>query len=79
MASAKVLLVDDDVELLDLLASYLERDGFEVAAACDAESGVAAALSGSHQLVALDVMMPRMTGIEALGGFGRRAASRLSC
>jgi CheY-like chemotaxis protein len=29
MASAKVLLVDDDVELLELLASYLERDGFE--------------------------------------------------
>jgi two-component system OmpR family response regulator len=58
--------VDDDVELLDMLRNYMEQEGFAVATTGDAEDGVAAALSGSHQLVVLDVMMPRMSGIEAL-------------
>ncbi len=66
MTAANILLVDDDVELLDMLRSYMEREGFEVATASEAEHGVAAALSGNHQLVVLDVMMPRMSGIEAL-------------
>ena len=62
----KVLLVDDDVELVDMLRTYMEGEGFEVTVAHDAEAGVAAALSASCQLVVLDVMMPKMTGIEAL-------------
>jgi len=63
---AKILLVDDDVELLDMLGTYMEREGFEVVTASDAETGVAKALAGDCQLVVLDVMMPRMNGIEAL-------------
>jgi two-component system, OmpR family, response regulator len=66
VTAAKILLVDDDVELLDMLKSYMEREGFEVTIANESERGVAAALSGGHQLVVLDVMMPRMSGIEAL-------------
>lgn len=66
MTSEKILLVDDDVELLDMLKIYLEREGFAVTATSDAEAGVAAALSGEYALAALDVMMPRMSGIEAL-------------
>jgi two-component system, OmpR family, response regulator len=73
--TAKVLLVDDDVELLDMLQAYLQREGFDVAVAGDADSGVAAALAGDVQLVVLDVMMPRVSGIEALGRI--RAASRV--
>ena len=66
MTASKILLVDDDAELLDMLGAYLQREGFEVAVANDAESGVAAALAGDCRLVVLDVMMPRMSGIEAL-------------
>jgi DNA-binding response OmpR family regulator len=62
-----VLLVDDDVELAEMLKEYLGQEGFEVAVAHDGEAGVAAALSGQYALVVLDVMMPRMNGIEALG------------
>jgi len=75
MTTAKVLLVDDDVELLDMLKNYMEREGFEVAVASDAEAGVAAALSGGVHLVVLDVMMPRVSGIEALRRI--RASSRV--
>lgn len=63
---AKVLLIDDDVELVDMLSEYLEREGFAVAVARDGESGVREALSGQHAIAVLDVMMPGIGGIEAL-------------
>ncbi|MDD2768798.1 MAG: response regulator transcription factor [Methylococcus sp.] len=61
-----VLLVDDDVELAGMLAEYLRREGFQVLAVPNGESGVAEALSGRYDIVVLDVMMPGMGGIEAL-------------
>ena len=63
---ARILLVDDDVELATMLSEYLVRDGFDVLAVPDGESGVAEALSGRFALVVLDVMMPGIGGIEAL-------------
>jgi two-component system, OmpR family, response regulator len=71
----KILLVDDDVELLDMLKVYLEREGFEVTGTSDPETGVAAALSGDYDLAILDVMMPRMSGIEVLSRI--RMSSRI--
>lgn len=62
----KLLLIDDDVELLALLGEYLAAEGFAIALAHDGESGAAAALAGNYDLVVLDVMMPRVDGIEAL-------------
>ena len=65
-APSRILLVDDDVELATMLSDYLVRDGFEVLAVPDGESGVAEALSGRFALIVLDVMMPGIGGIEAL-------------
>ncbi|MFZ6649370.1 response regulator [Undibacterium sp.] len=62
----RVLLVDDDVELVDMLKQYLEREGFEVTAAYNGEAGVAEAMTGIYTIAVLDVMMPRMNGVEAL-------------
>jgi two-component system OmpR family response regulator/two-component system response regulator CpxR len=64
--SAHVLLVDDDVELTAMLCDYLERDGFSVSVVHDGEAGVVAARSGRHDIVVLDVMMPGMSGMDAL-------------
>jgi signal transduction histidine kinase len=64
--AAKIPLIDDDVELLDMLKSYMEQEGFAVTATDVASTGVAEALSGHYGLVALDVMMPHMNGIEVL-------------
>jgi DNA-binding response OmpR family regulator len=61
-----VLLVDDDVELVTLLADYLRQDGFATTLAHDGEAAIAEALGGRHDIVVLDVMMPRMTGVEVL-------------
>jgi two-component system OmpR family response regulator/two-component system response regulator CpxR len=66
VTTARILLIDDDVELLDMLKSYLEREEFAVTTTNVAATGVAAAVSGNHDLVVLDVMMPQMSGIEAL-------------
>ncbi|HJV50223.1 MAG TPA: response regulator transcription factor [Noviherbaspirillum sp.] len=63
---AKVLLIDDDAELVELLKEYLEQDGFEVAAAHDGQSGLTQALGGTFEIAVLDVMMPRMNGVETL-------------
>lgn len=62
----RILLVDDDVELCSMLAEYLATEGFEADAVHDGVAGVEAALSGKYGLMVLDVMMPRMGGIETL-------------
>jgi two-component system OmpR family response regulator/two-component system response regulator CpxR len=64
--SERVLLVDDDVELVELLRDYLEREGFAVSAAHDGAAGVSAAVSARHDIAVLDIMMPGMSGIEVL-------------
>jgi two-component system OmpR family response regulator len=74
-AMARILLVDDDVELVAMLKDYLEREGFEVGVAHDGQLGAAEALSGRYSIAVVDVMMPRATGIEALRRI--RAESRL--
>jgi len=73
--TARVLLVDDDVELLELLSDYLSRDGFAVTCAHDGSTGVSAALSGGHDIAVLDQMMPGVSGLQALAQI--RAASAL--
>ncbi len=63
---SKILLVDDDVELVGMLREYLEQEGFDVTVAHDGEQGVAEVLNNQYALAVLDVMMPRMNGVEAL-------------
>ena len=71
--STKVLLVDDDVELIEMLRDYLQGDGFAVDAIHDGTSAVAAALSGDYAIAVLDVMMPGMSGIEVLRNIRARS------
>lgn len=70
-----VLLVDDDTELLELLSDYLKGDGFAVETYNDSKAAVTASLSGKHDIVVLDIMMPGMTGIQALAKI--RASSNI--
>jgi DNA-binding response OmpR family regulator len=62
----KVLLIDDDVELVELLQEYLEQDGFNITAVHNGVDGLAHAMSGEYAIAVLDVMMPRMQGMETL-------------
>ena len=72
-APTSVLLVDDDEELVDMLQNYLEREGFSVGRADDGDVGVREALSGRHAIAVVDMMMPRMNGIETLKAIRARS------
>ena len=63
---ARVLLVDDDIELVDLLKDYLQGEGFAVDIAHDGLEGINGVRFGNFDLVVLDVMMPGIDGIETL-------------
>jgi two-component system, OmpR family, response regulator CpxR len=62
----KVLVIDDDHNLVDLLREFLATEGFTVDAAYDYASGLAGALDGKHELVVLDVMLPDGSGFDLL-------------
>ncbi len=62
----RILIVDDDVELCELISEYLSGEGFEVEAVHTGEQGLKRALSGEHVLVVLDVMLPGLSGLEIL-------------
>lgn len=65
MKMSKILLVDDDIELTDLLAEVLRLTGFEVEVANNGQEALDK-LNESLQLVLLDIMMPVLNGIETL-------------
>ena len=62
----KVLIIDDDEELCDLVSEYLTVEGFETTAVHDGEAGLNRALSGEYDLAILDVMMPKLNGFDVL-------------
>jgi two-component system response regulator CpxR len=62
----RVLIVDDDVELCELVTEYLSGEGFEIEAVHDGNDGLRRALSGEHVLVVLDIMLPGMNGLDVL-------------
>lgn len=62
----RVLLIDDDVRLYELLANYLTQNGFSVTCASNGQGGLSALAAGTFDAVLLDVMMPGMDGLEVL-------------
>jgi DNA-binding response OmpR family regulator len=61
---AKILLADDDLMVVDVLAHSLAAEGFEVLVATDGEAALALARSDPPDLVLLDVVMPRLPGFD---------------
>ena len=62
----RILVIDDDIELCELLVDYLQPEGFEVEMVHTSDLGIDRALSGEHSLVVLDVMLPKISGFEVL-------------
>ncbi len=62
----RVLLIDDDVELCELVTEYLSTEGFQIDVVHDGKSGVERAVGGGYRFVILDVMLPGLGGFEAL-------------
>ena len=64
MAGSKILVVEDDQNLLDVLEYNLKQEGYEVFKAADGVQALEAARSSNPDLVILDVMLPKMSGFE---------------
>ena len=62
----RVLVIDDDVGLCELVGEYLQPEGYTVEAIHNGERGVDRALTGEHDLVVLDVMLPGTNGFDVV-------------
>lgn len=62
----KILMIDDDVELVELFKEYLQQEGFQVDFSHFGLTGLQLALSGHYELVMLDIMLPDIKGTEVL-------------
>jgi two-component system response regulator CpxR len=62
----KILIIDDDEELCELVSEYLGGEGFDVDCVNDGEAGLRKAGSGDYAMAVLDVMLPKMNGFDVL-------------
>ncbi len=73
MPKAKILVVDDEPSILNLVTSYLNADGYEYYTAEDGPSGLKAARTFQPDLIVLDINLPGMDGIELLAQLRRES------
>lgn len=62
----KILIIDDDVDIIELMKNRLQQHGYEVASSNDGDSGVQKAVHFLPDLIIMDVMMPNLSGGEAV-------------
>jgi two-component system alkaline phosphatase synthesis response regulator PhoP len=73
MPTAKILVVDDEESILDLVGAYLRQEGYEVYTALDGPTALKAARAYKPDLIVLDVMLPGMDGLEVLSRLRRES------
>jgi len=73
MANAKILVVDDEAAITNLVSAYLKPEGYEIYTATDGPSGLQAARAYKPDLIVLDVMLPGMDGVEVLSRLRRES------
>jgi len=66
MPAAKILVIDDEAGIRELVTAYLRREGYEVYTADDGPGGLKAARAYKPDLIVLDIMLPGMDGLELL-------------
>src|SRR5262247_501830 len=71
-APARVLVIDDEPIIRDVLQEILSREGYAIESVSDAEAGLKALESGEHDLIILDLMLPGIGGFETLKEIKRR-------
>ncbi len=73
MSNAKILVIDDEPSIVNLVTAYLKPEGYEVYTATDGASGLKAARAFKPDLVILDIMLPGMDGLELLSRLRRES------
>ena len=73
VAATRVLVVEDDPTLAEVVQAYLGREGYEVTIATDGQAGLEQAMTTQPDLVVLDLMLPRLDGLEVCRRLRRSA------
>ena len=73
MANEKVLIIDDEEKILNLVTSYLEREGYEIFTAQDGLEGLKLSKKVNPDIIVLDIMLPGMDGLELLSQIRRES------
>lgn len=73
MSAPKILVVEDEASISNLVVSYLRKEGYEVFTAADGSAGLKAARAVKPDLIVLDIMLPGMDGLEVLAQIRREA------
>ncbi len=73
MIAPKILVVDDEASILDLVTAYLTSEGYEVRTATDGLTGLELARTYKPNLVVLDIMLPGIDGLEMLARLRRES------
>ena len=68
---SKILVCDDDREIVEAIDIYLTQEGYEVVKAYDGEEALAYARTGEYDGIILDIMIPKPDGLEVLGRLRR--------
>lgn len=71
--TGKILIVDDEDDIRELLLAYLKKEGYQLFEAMDGEQAVQAAREHSPDVVVLDIMLPKMGGLEVLSTLRRES------
>jgi len=73
MAIGKILIVDDEDDIRNLILTYLEKEGYQVYEAADGLQAVNTAREKAPDLVVLDIMLPKMSGLDVLSSLRRES------
>jgi len=73
MPNAKILLIDDEPSIVNLVSAYLRPEGYEVYTAADGPSGLKAARAYKPDVIVLDIMLPGMDGVQLLTNLRRES------
>jgi len=73
MPRAKILIVDDEPDIRDLIKAYLEKEDFQVFEAEDGQEAVKIARTVNLDIVVLDIMLPKKSGLEVLADIRRES------
>lgn len=69
----KILIIDDEPSILNLVSAYLKPEGYEIYTAADGNSGLKAARAFRPEVIILDLMLPGMDGMEVLSRLRRES------
>ena len=73
MSTVKILIIDDEPGILNLVTAYLKQEGYETYTAADGPGGLKAARAYKPDVIVLDIMLPGMDGLEVLNHIRRES------